>query len=181
MGPRPADSGTNVAAPSPIGEPRSTVEAGAEQRQAVGGDRGERGERRGRRRGRRGGSRHGGSGASREAALRESGGATAAPSAAHEGGSPEAAGTFANGMPEQRHEPAAAREAPAVPESREAREAREPRDMPARQEERAAPLAHFEPTPPTESNTPRETKPYVVWSSTPSDHAVTGGSRGPEE
>jgi ribonuclease E len=181
MGPRPADSGTNVAAPSPTGEPRSPLEAGAEQRQAVGGDRGERGERRGRRRGRRGGSRHGGSGASREAALRESGGSPAAPSQAQEGGSPEAAATSANGMPEQRHEPAAAREAPALPESHEPREAREPRDMPARQEERAAPLAHFEPTPPTESNTPRETKPYVVWSSTPSDRAVTGGSRGPEE
>ena len=193
LAPRPAESGMNVAAPSPTGEPRSTVEAGAEQRQAVGGERGERGERRGRRRGRRGGSRHGGSGASREAALRESAGSTAAPSAAHEGGSPGAADTFANSMPEQRQEPATAREVTAMPEPREAREPREPReprearepreprDMPARHEEPAAPLAHFEPTPPTESNTPRETKPYVVWSSTPSDHAASGGSRGPEE
>jgi len=88
-----------------------------------------------------------------------------------EGGAAEfSPGAPVNGAHEHRHEPAPASESFAAPEPRE-----------ARHEEPTAPAAHFEPSPPTESNTPRETKPYVVWSSTPSDHAAPGGGRESEE
>lgn len=93
-----------------------------------------------------------------------------------EGGAAElSTGAPVNGAHEQRHEPGPASESFAAPERRE------PREPPARHEEPTAPAAHFEPSPPTESSAPRETKPYVVWSSTPSDHAASGGGRGSEE
>jgi ribonuclease E len=186
ISPRSAEPAMSAAAPAAGAEPRFGVEAGGEPRQLEadrterGGERGgersgERsGERRGRRRGRRGG-RHGG-GAGRESGGREFAGTAAAPAPGQEGGAAEsAAGTPSNGSYEHHHEPAAARESSARPEPRE------PREVPVRHEEPAAPLAHFEPSPPTESNAPRETKPYVVWSSTPSDRAASGGSHGPEE
>jgi ribonuclease E len=79
-------------------------------------------------------------------------------------------------------------------QSRESHEARESREAtsrheapahheapPPRHEAPAAPLAHFEPTPATESNAQREAKPYVVWSSAPPDRPATGGTRGSEE
>ncbi|HEY2035911.1 MAG TPA: Rne/Rng family ribonuclease [Steroidobacteraceae bacterium] len=200
VGPRPAESAVSAAAPAAGGEPGSNVEAGGEQRQ-MGGDRpdrgqhGERGERRGRRRGRRGG-RHGSGGAGREGAARDQGNFSGGPAPAQEGGAPEFSSngghSESNGTREQDHEPVVARESFAAPEPRESREQREPReqhevpaprhDAPApRHEEPAAPIAHFEPTPPTESNTPRETKPYVVWSSAPPDRVASGGSHGPEE
>ncbi|MDE2262792.1 MAG: hypothetical protein KGL45_09735, partial [Gammaproteobacteria bacterium] len=173
---RPAESAMSAPAAVSGEEPRSGVEVTGEQRQ-VGGDRverGERGERRGRRRGRRGGGRHGGGGAGREAGARESAGLTGAPAAGQEGGAAEfSGGASSNGAHEHHREPVVPRESFAAPE---------PREVPARHEEPAAPLAHFEPSPPTESHAPRETKPYVVWSSTPSDHAASsGGGRGPEE
>jgi ribonuclease E len=78
--------------------------------------------------------------------------------------------------------------------SRESHEAREPHEAtsrheapahheapPPRHEAPAAPIAHFEPTPATESNAQREAKPYVVWSSAPPDRPATGGTRGSEE
>jgi ribonuclease E len=173
VGPRPAESALSAAPAAAGAEPRSGVEAGGEHRQPAGdrGERMERGERRGRRRGRRGG-RHGG-GAGREGGgARESGGFAGAPAAGQEGAAENAAAR-SNGAEPHHQEPAAPREAFAAPE---------PREAPARHEEPAAPLAHFEPSPPTESHAPRETKPYVVWSSAPSDSpAASGGGRGPEE
>ncbi|HEY6516877.1 MAG TPA: Rne/Rng family ribonuclease [Steroidobacteraceae bacterium] len=182
LGTRPAESvnapSPNAPSPAAGNEPRAS-EPGGEQRHTTGDrpDRGERGERRGRRRGRRGG-RHGGGGAGREGGGRESSGFAAPPAAAPEGGASEfSAGGSSNGVHEQHHEPAATRESFAPPP-----EPREQREAPARHEEPAAPLAHFEPSPPTETSTARETKPYVVWSSAPSDHAASpDGSRGSEE
>jgi ribonuclease E len=181
-------------------------QSAGEQRQTNGersdrGERGgERGERRGRRRGRRGG-RHGGAGreggigreggVGREGSAREPAGLPGAPALAQESGAAEfSAGSSSNGTHEQYREPAAPRESFAAPESREPRapseprERREPseaREAAPRHETPAAPLAHFEPSPPIESHAPRETKPYVVWSSAPSERAATGGSNGPEE
>jgi ribonuclease E len=186
---RSGESAMGAAAPAAGAEPSANIEASGEQQRQVTGDRPERGERsgerRGRRRGRRGG-RHGGGGAGREGAPRDSVSSAGAPAAAPEGGAGEfSAGPAANGTHEHHHEPAPARESFAPPseprEPREAREPREPREAPARHEEPAAPLGHFEPSPPTESNTAREAKPYVVWSSAPSDRPATGGGRGPEE
>lgn len=166
-----------AAGPSTGGEPRAGIEtSGGEQRQVTG-ERGERGERggRGRRRGRRG--RHGGGGAGREGGARESGefGGAAAPS--QEAGAPDFSGDSpSNGAEEHHHEPAPARESFTPPEPRE------PREASPRHEDPAAPIAHFEPSPPAESHAPREAKPYVVWSSAPSEQAAsTGGSRGSEE
>ncbi|MGH8295915.1 MAG: Rne/Rng family ribonuclease [Steroidobacteraceae bacterium] len=190
---RPTESATSAAGSSPGGEPRSGIETGGgEQRQVTGERGGERGEQRGRRRGRRGG-RHGGGGggAWREAGTRESVSFEGAPTAAQEGGAFESSTrASSNGVHEHNHEPAAARETAAAAEPREARESpevgearepREPHEPAARREEPAAPLAHFEPSPPTESNTPRETKPYVVWSSAPSERIASGGDHGSEE
>jgi ribonuclease E len=173
--PRDRDAGPRPAEPMATGtstpEPRTGIEAGAPGSPA------ERGERRGRRRGRRGG-RHGG-GPGREGALRDSGNLTAASPESHEGGRIDsAADAHSNGAHEQHQQPSAGSAPSAAPEWREARE---PREEPVRREEPPAPLAHFEPSPPTESNTPRESKPYVVWSSAPPDRAASGGSRGPEE
>jgi ribonuclease E len=200
MNPRPAEAAMSGAPPAG-GESRPGGEANGEQQRQVAGDRverggersergerGERGERRGgRRRGRRGG-RHGGSGAGREAGsgpareggAREATGFSGAPMPGQEGGAPEfsagGAQSRSNGAHEQHHEPAPARESFAPPEP-----PREQRELPARHEQPAAPLAHFEPTPPTEGNTQRESKPYVVWSSAPSDRVASAGTRSPEE
>ena len=172
--PRPSEPSMSAAAPASGGEPRLSADASAEQRQGqpMGdrSDRGERGERRGRRRGRRG--RHGGGGAGREGVGRESGSPAGVPMGQEGGAAELSTGAPVNGAHEQRHEPAPASESFAAPERRE---------PPARHEEPTAPAAHFEPSPPTESSAPRETKPYVVWSSTPSDHAASGGGRGSEE
>jgi ribonuclease E len=172
--PRAADSAAGTATPPALGELRSSApEAGAEHRQGAG----ERGERRGRRRGRRG--RHGG-GSGREGGQRESTGlAGSAPLA--QGSESADAGVPSNGSHEQYQTSAPLREPPAAPVLRESHEPREAREAPARHEEPAAPLAHFEPTPAMESGASREAKPYVVWSSAPSGHAPTGGNRGPEE
>ncbi|HEX8756181.1 MAG TPA: Rne/Rng family ribonuclease [Steroidobacteraceae bacterium] len=182
VGQRPAESGMSAPTPSTAEEPRSGIQAGAEQREQRqgSGDRPERGERRGRRRGRRGG-RGGGGGRDREAAAREPSGLTGAPAASHEGAAAAPSdSTTSNGAYEHHREPASQRESFAPPEP--PREAREPREAPHRHEEPAAPLAHFEPAPPpAESHSPRETKPYVVWSSAPGEQAASGGSRGPEE
>ena len=177
---RPAESASSATSSAPAGEPRSTDLSG-EPRQVAGDrpERGERGERggRGRRRGRRGG-RHGGGGAGREGGGRESTGFAAAPAGAQESGAGEfSAGAPSNGTPEHHHEAAAPRESFAPPP-----EPREQREAPPRHEEPAAPLAHFEPSPPTENNTAREAKPYVVWSSAPTDRtASSSGSRGSDE
>ena len=166
-GPRPAQA--EMAAAGPAAEPRTGIDTGGAQPA----ERAERGERRGRRRGRRG--RGGGAGSGREGGMRESANSAATPSASQEDrGAEPGSGTHSNGAPE-RHE-----EATGVGETSAPPEWREPREAPARREE-PAPLAHFEPSPPTESNTPRESKPYVVWSSAPPDRAASGGSRGPEE
>ena len=173
VGSRSSESPMNAAAPPSGGEPRPGIESSGEQRQIMG-DRTERGERRGRRRGRRG--RHGGSGAGREGGARESGSLAGATAAAQESGAAEfSTGSSANNGVHEHHQPAPASESFAAPERSE------PRETPARHEEPTAPVTHFEPSPPTESNTPRETKPYVVWSSAPTDHTASGGSRGPEE
>ncbi len=178
--PRERDAGPRLAEPTAAAgtstaEPRTGVEAGAP---VASSERGERGERRGRRRGRRGG-RHGGGGSGREGGLRESANLTAAPAVSHEGGGIDSAtDAHSNDTHEQHQQPSTGRETSAAPEWREPRE---PQEEPARREEPAAPLAHFEPSPPTESNTPRESKPYVVWSSAPPDKAASGSSRGPEE
>ena len=184
---RAAESAMGTTTPGAGAEPRANVEAGGEQQQRqVGGDRPERsergGERRGRRRGRRGG-RGGGGGGREGGAPRDSFGSVGALAAAPEGIAGEfSAAPSANGTHEHHHEPAPATESLAPPpEPRESREPREAREAPARHEEPAAPLGHFEPSPPTESNTSRETKPYVVWSSAPSDRAAPTGGRGPEE
>jgi ribonuclease E len=163
------------AAESRPNEPSSEQRNFAGDRPDRGPDRGERGGR-GRRRGRRGG-RHGG-GAGRDGGGREPTGLAGAPAPTQEAGASEpSAGGSSNGAYEQHYEPAAARESFAPPA-----EPREQREAPARHEEAAAPLAHFEPSPPTESNAARETKPYVVWSSAPPDRtAPPGGSRGSEE
>jgi ribonuclease E len=181
---RPGESASGATAPTAGAEPRTNIEAGGEQQRQVTGDRPERGERsgerRGRRRGRRGG-RHGGGG--RDGAPRDSVGGAGAPAAGPEGGAGEfSAGPSNNGTHEHHHEPAPVRESFTPPqEPRESREPEEPREASARHEEPAAPLGHFEPSAPTESNTSRETKPYVVWSSAPPDRAASGGGRGPEE
>jgi ribonuclease E len=192
FGTRPAEAGESAGAPAaPAMEPRSGIEAGAApsmtgDRPERGDrpDRGERGERRGRRRGRRGG-RHGGGGAGREGGMRESTGAPAtSPVSQETGGAESSAGAYSNGSHAYPQQPAAPRETFAPAEPREARETHEApaRQAPARHEEPAAPLAHFEPSPPIESASPRESKPYVVWSSAPSDKAASGGGgRGPEE
>ncbi|HUA25212.1 MAG TPA: Rne/Rng family ribonuclease [Steroidobacteraceae bacterium] len=187
---RPGESAMGATAPAGGAEPRANIEAGGEQQRPVAGDRPERGERsgertgerRGRRRGRRGGR---GGGGGREGAPRDSfvsAGAPAAPEvvAGEFTASPSANGTHEHH--EHHHEPAPARESFTPPsEPRESREPRQPRDAPARHQELPAPLGHFEPSPPTESNTSRETKPYVVWSSAPSDRGASSGDRGPEE
>ncbi|MGH8171339.1 MAG: Rne/Rng family ribonuclease [Steroidobacteraceae bacterium] len=180
---RPPEFAMSAAAPSAAQEPRSGIEGGAEQREQrqVSGDRperGERGERRGRRRGRRGGR----GGRDREATAREPSGFTGAPAASHEGTAAElSAGGPSNDAHEHRREPAPERESFAPPEP--AQEPSGSREAPAaRHEEPTARPTHFEPTPPpVESHAPRETKPYVVWSSAPADKAAAGGSHGPEE
>jgi hypothetical protein len=104
--------------------------------------------------------------------------------AAQESGAGEfSVGASSNGAPEHHREPVAARESFAPPpEPQEPQEPREePREASPRREEPPAPLAHFEPSPPTESNTSRDTKPYVVWSSAPPPPSAPGGGRGPEE
>jgi ribonuclease E len=176
LNPRPAEPVMNASAG---GDQPSNIEASGEQRQ-VGGDRperGEGGERRGRRRGRRGG-RHGGG--RRDGAPRDQTGSAGTSGATQEGGAGEfAAGPSANGSEERHYEPAAARESVAV--APESGEPREPREASPRHEEPSAPLGHFEPSSPPENNTSRETKPYVVWSSAPPDHAPSSGGRGSEE
>jgi ribonuclease E len=196
MNARPGESALGATAPAAgAAEPRANIEAAGEQQQRqFSGDRPERGERsgertgerRGRRRGRRGG--RGGGGGGREGAPRDSFGSVGAPAAPEVVAGEFAASPSTNGTHEHHehhHEPAPPREpreSYAQPsEPRESREPREPRDAPARHQEPAAPLGHFEPSPPTESNTSREAKPYVVWSSAPSDRAASTGGRGPEE
>jgi ribonuclease E len=182
-GPRSGETGA-LASGAPVPEPRVGGEPGA----ASSAERGERGERRGRRRGRRG--RHGGGGAGREGGMRESVNAPAAAAASPEaGGAGFSSEPRANGTHEQHQDTPAPRETSAAQEWREpprepprepSREAAE--STAARPERAPAPIAHFEPSPPIESSTPRESKPYVVWSSAPpdADRAVSGGG-GPEE
>lgn len=113
--------------------------------------------------------------------MRESAGAGATGSVGHEAGAAESsAGPYSNSTHAHQHEPVGARETFTPPEPRETRNAPAP-EAPARHEQPAAPLAHFEPSPPLESAAPRESKPYVVWSSAPPDKAASGGNRGPEE
>jgi ribonuclease E len=168
-----------AAASGAAAEPRPGSEAGAP---APGErlDRGERGERRGRRRGRRG--RHGG-GSGRDGGTRESNLAAAPPQAHENGGAEPATAAEPGATRDPYQEPAAARETSAPPESRppESRPPSEGAEAPARHERPVAPVAHFEPSPPLESNGPRETKPYVVWSSTPADRPASSGRTGPEE
>ncbi|MGH8319287.1 MAG: Rne/Rng family ribonuclease [Steroidobacteraceae bacterium] len=178
VAPRPAEP-TATAVSASAAEPRTGIEAGT----ASPADRPERGERRGRRRGRRGGRHGGGGGSGREGGLRDSANPAAARPASYESGGGAAepsAGAHSNGGHEQHQEPEAMREAAAAPERGEPRE---PAEAAARHEPPAAPVAHFEPSAPTETNTSRESKPYVVWSSAPPDTAAPGGGggRGPEE
>jgi ribonuclease E len=170
-------------------------------------ERGERRSRRGRRRGRRGGGAREGavsgqSGADSGAEGHESAEPGIASAASdHETSRPAAYGNGAHGHDESRSD------APREPrtehrdhrEHRESRpESREPRSAPretvehvsaqhaaapASQPEGAAdhrPIAHFEPTPPTEGSGTRQSRPYVVWSSAPAEKAAPG-ERGPEE
>ena len=162
-------------------------------------DRGERRGRRGRRRGRRGG---GGGGARDSGAAAtgsgESGSIAREPSEQREvsptsEGQATRAGEYANGVrdhredsPNQRdsHDTADSRERREPSENRESRP--EPREQAQRHEsplrnERSAEhktIAHFEPTPPIEGA--RQSKPYVVWSSSTPEKATPSDS-GPEE
>ena len=121
------------------------------------GERGERGERRGRRGRRRG--RRGGGGGNRESAFAGGNGG----GARDEGASANAEGNAA-----------AARE-PAVPHTPEPPAAHEPQSLPPAGSEHHS-VAHFEPAPPLEGGTVRPSKPYVVWSSAPSDAPHGPGS-----
>jgi ribonuclease E len=132
--------------------------------------------RRGRRRGRRGG------GGSREGApLQGTAEMTAPEAATHYSPEPAASGNGHQDAPaphteREAPEPAApeARPEPAEPAAREYRA--EPRAPGPAHE--SVPLAHFEPTPKPEVGG-TASKPYVVWSSAPSQKDT--GGRGPEE
>jgi len=128
------------------------------------GERGERGERRGRRRGRRG--RRGGGGGSRGEGAPASTGAPSSEGAGFEGQAPS--------LPRVAHEPGGGNGGHALRDEPREYHA-EPREAPSHE---PAPLAHFEPAPRPEG-APAENKPYVVWSSTPTDHGAGTGS--PEE
>jgi len=133
------------------------------------GDRGPRGERRGRRGRRRG--RRGGSGP-RDAAVSEAG--------ANGGESVDAS----QGMPAESARPAAHEAdvggapdtAPGTHDQHDQRDQRDQRDQheSAAGTEEHRPIAHFEPTAPLEGPSGRQSKPYVVWSSAPSDETPHG-------
>jgi len=151
---------------------RASVERAPAEAAAAAGEvraeRGERGERRGRR-GRRRGRRGGGGG------MRE--GSGQAPGAAAAGVETEAAGNGSHDAP-----PSPAPVPPPVERPREAADQpplrefhSEPREPAAPHE--PAPIAHFEPAPKPDTAAAAG-KPYVVWSSAPSNDV---GSRGSEE
>ena len=172
-------------APPPAAGPQTESAPGAATAERAAGP--ERSERRGRRRGRRGGRR----GSPREggpAQVGAAGGGEGAP-----GASASLPGEARE--PREQHpdsarspQPAPAQEAafanrePAPP-----REAPTPRETPVhhqepvRHQEPAPPLAHFEPSAPTGANASRESKPYVVWSSAPSDPDLHHGGSEPSE
>ena len=147
------------------------------------------GERRGRRRGRRGGRRTGtGREGSPEAGL--SGASQGTPGASAPGEARERRETPPprESAPAQEafqleREPAQAQREPAQAQRETVRPERgterpqEPRETPVHHQEPSAPAAHFEPSGPAGGNAPSESKPYVVWSSTPPEW--TPGGRGP--
>ena len=123
--------------------------------------------RRGRRRGRRGG------GGSRSGAGTGPGGSNEMASPSHEPSAASAMG--GNGHHEQPADDT--RESRRVPPEPPVQEYHaEPRESAPTHE--SVPIAHFEPSPKPEPGGP-SAKPYVVWSSAPSQKE--GGSRGPEE
>jgi ribonuclease E len=155
------DSAAAAPSPPPAGEARADRPERTDR--PGGGGRGRRGRRRGRR---------GGGGGAREGGMGQAAGVPGAPER-----EPEREATTTAAAPESNtfsdHSP----DAPApVRESREQPPVREfhaePVEPPARHE--PATIAHFEPTPKPDSNTP-----YVVWTSAPPEKS--GGDRGPEE
>jgi len=153
----PASGGGGEFSGDPTGGVRP--EGGRDDARGERGLRGERRGRRGRRRGRRGGSGprdpvsgSGGNGAESQEAARSAG--TEPPRPAEREREFGAAPGNAP-VPQERHEPATAAG-------------------------EHHPIAHFEPSPPIEGATGRQSKPYVVWSSAPTDDAPHGGG-GPEE
>jgi len=129
--------------------------------------------RRGRRRGRRGGG-----GGAREGAAGTTEMATGAPFAANDAATPGNGQHDAPAPQAEREapEPAARESGPETGESAARDFHAEPHASAGSHE--SVPIAHFEPSPrPEAGGTPN--KPYVVWSSTPSQK--DSGSRGPEE
>ena len=126
------------------------------------------GERRGRRRGRRGGRR---TGAAREGGFSESASSTPSPAA----GDLPPGGTASS----ERDTRAAASPVTAAPPSEAAEPRRSsappPHETLVRHEEPQAPPVHFEPSGSGSQQTSQESKPYVVWSSTPTDWSQGGG------
>jgi ribonuclease E len=155
------DSGAAAPSPAPPGEARADRPERTDR--PGGGGRGRRGRRRGRR---------GGGGGAREGGIGPAAGVPGAPEREPEReamrtvASPES-NTSSNGSPDA---PAPVREPREQPPVREFHA--EPVEPAARHE--PATIAHFEPTPKPDSNTP-----YVVWTSAPPEKG--GGDRGPEE
>ena len=196
---RAAESGRAQAAPAARAE--EAAQRGADAAPAAAGEakteRSERRSRRGRRRGRRGGG-------SREAAANAAATSTEGSNAnngANNGGSGGSAGiqeprpaAAREDAPEKdagaAHHPPAPQESSGQPRSdgdaqRTADAARETRkevsEPPAPAAVVAAPdhrpIAHFEPTPPLEGTQHRQNRPYVVWSSAPSENKEPGNVR----
>ncbi len=85
------------------------------------------------------------------------------------GGAPEHEAGAENAGPSDAAEPRSngSHDVPAAPSERPSERAAEPREYHTEPVQREAPLAHFEPA--TKPDTgPAPSKPYVVWSSTPS-------------
>jgi ribonuclease E len=155
------DSVTAAPSPAPAGEARTDRPERTDR--PGGGGRGRRGRRRGRR---------GGGGGAREGSIGQAAGVPGAPER-----EPEREPMTSAAAPESNMSGNGSPDAPApVRESREqppVREFHAPPVEPAPRHEPAT-IAHFEPTPKPDSNTP-----YVVWTSAPPEKS--GGDRGPEE
>ena len=133
--------------------------------------------RRGRRRGRRGGGGSAREGSAQSSGAAEMSGAESPATHVSEGPGSGNGRHDAPAPPEREaHEPAAPEPRPQQPESATREYPAESRDSAASHQ--SVPVAHFEPSPrPETSGAPA--KPYVVWSSTPSQKDA--GGPGPEE
>ena len=159
---RSAETHSTAAAPQPHSAPG---ESATERASGA-----ERGERRGRRRGRRGGRRGGSREAGGSSQVSPSGSEVSPLAASLPGEAREPREQRLESLPPS--EPAHPQEAAAPPVRREPaqpREARAPRETPVSHQEPVPPSAHFEPSAPAGGDASRENKPYVVWSSVPSD------------